>query len=177
MKLKEITRSMNARNLYQNLYLMAIVLNDVTPSFIRTKNPYSRFIDKAEMLPHINREQMEELYHLLVHGLTSMNYLYREQHGAFYFSSKEDNMQALLLIQKIAFPDTVLGIPTIKTYNRLWMHYKQEYTFTINDAVKVSKRNKTTAKTHFYRLMEAGKIIRVGGNGRVGYLHKLVSPY
>lgn len=140
---------------------------------IKTKNPYKGLADKASFSPLFQRERKEEimrLYNLLVHAMTLLNHLYREKQQGYFISDREDNMIALQLLQREAFPASLMSVNLRNTYLQLMDCYGTDHAFTAKKAgFVIEVPSKTTFKRHLLELQMMGYCKRIGGNKRDGY--------
>jgi len=161
---------------YQSLCLLAEMLIELAPKKIKTKNPYSRIVNQITLINTVDEEKLKALFYKLVHGFTSINYTNRMKIMAYYQSEKQDNLIALILIQKLAFPVQTLSPKILKTYSKLWQFYKTDYSFSVVSCKQEILKDKSlsTIKRHLKALVHTNKIVKVAGNRKVGYIYKLV---
>lgn len=145
---------------------------------METVNPYESMVEKVDMSSYFYRTHQEDiirLYHLLVHGMTCLNHVYRlRTKQGIYESSKEDNVLALQLLQGEGFSDYLLSGAYRSTYRVLMSYYGTEHRFTALQANMVLGMCKSTLQRHMKVLCEQGYLVKCGGNQRTGYQYQLI---
>lgn len=143
-----------------------------------TVNPYNTMAEKIDLSGYFYRTHKEDvyrLYHLLVHGMTCLNQVYRLQDKeGRYQSTREDNIVALYLLQDEYFNHDYLPGSVWDTYVELMGYYGSKSSFTRQQATLILHLNSHTAKWHLNKLREHGYLIKTGGDMRSGYIYRLV---
>ena len=155
------------------------MLIELAPKKIKTSNKYARIINQITLINTVDEEKMKALFYRLVHAFTSINYMERLKVMSFYQSSKQDNLMALVLIQKLAFPLQTLSPKIVLTYSKLWQFYKLQYSFSVASCKQEILKDKSlsTIKRHLKALVHTNKIVKVAGNRKIGFIYKLVPKY
>lgn len=160
-------------SVYEELDELAMLLASTSP-YRCTRNNFQRLKHKIVLESNINETEIYTLFDSLVHGITKLNQLYRPVENGHILSTKEDNLIALQLIQKLAFPKVSLKNKPIQIYNELW-HAFQEDIFIIEEAYKVIKpfypMHIGSLHRHFIELMHANRLkeLKRFSNGRIIY--------
>lgn len=121
--------------MYDDLQDLAHLLASVSP-YRNTKNNYQRLKYKIIAPDNLNQTELYNLFDDLVHGITKLNQMYRVSDGSRVLSTREDNLIALQIMKKVAFPDISLSNRPLEIYNELRTVFERR-TFEIEEAYEV----------------------------------------
>lgn len=147
--------------MFRDIQQLAVLLSSTSP-YRTTRNNFNRLVHQLPILPHLDKDKLELLYHQLVHGITVMNQLYRVTEESYLLSTREDNLTALNIMQKLAFPQQKLIHQADSFYSELYAHFGREVFTRLDAHLRLSKFPYSTISRHFRDLEYAGLIQFVG---------------
>jgi len=148
-KYQKRKRYAKERRMYDDLRELANLLNSVSP-YRTTRNHFQRLKHKIKLASNLDETELFNLFDDLVRGITKLNQMYRVAERTWILSTREDNLIALQLMQKLAFPDVSLMNRSIQIYNELRYIFRGK-TFTVEEAYKEISFFIPMSKGSFYR--------------------------
>jgi hypothetical protein len=155
---------------YDRLLCLALSLTELHTN-INTHNPFE---DGFALPEHLASKKMVQLYNLLIHGITCLHYVQREQTlEGKYISEPEDNTAALsLMAQLLPLPNFALTEAQLLFYKYLYEQYGTTKGFTVRQVIKLRYyKNVAIIRVYIQKLKKMG-LLEVTGNKYRGYTYR-----
>jgi predicted transcriptional regulator len=156
---------------YQKLAQLALLLKSLYPSDTTVHKPVET-IKKEAFYP----KDLRGLFEMLVHTLTLINKLYRQQDAeGNYISQREDYATALQLLSPL-FEAKTLDLPeSVRSYyQQLLTEIGYSKSFTWKEVKKITGKSKTRCNNILNQLKGLGLVKQSGKGYRDIYLYELV---
>lgn len=155
---------------YDKLLKLALQMIEIHSNLV-TVNPF----EMCYALPvEFSNKRTEELYQLLIHGITCLHHRQREMTvEGKYISEEEDNRTAISLLQQILpLPEFTLCESELILYKIIYEDY-QTNSFSSREIIRKRYYKTDTTKRIIKKLKKMG-LLEVKGNRYRGYQYKLI---
>ena len=152
---------------------LALLLKELNHG-LNTYNPYLKVIRRAADLLTKSTPEDVRLYHLLVHGLTLLNKLYRTERNGRYVVAREDLIVAMDIIGIKGTGITKLTHSYLNHYHLLFDYYG-----LVPFTRQMAEHALRLSKSHTFRTLqkiEAAGLLSKSGHKNRGYYYRLLLP-